>query len=127
MASHPAAPSQVKSALDVLAQKVTTFTDVGNSLAHAQHLLKDLTSFEEKSSVSVDVGGGTVGTPRPSVTTPPCDPKPAPADPLLTPSPPPPTPSPPPTHPQPAPADPQPAPSPPPPTQKQEVLSAPRS
>ena len=71
MASHPAAPSQVKSALDVLAQKVTTFTDVGNSLAHVQHLLKDLASFEEKSSVSVDVGGGTAGTPCPSVTIPP--------------------------------------------------------
>uniref|UniRef100_A0A3Q1MZ76 MCF.2 cell line derived transforming sequence like n=1 Tax=Bos taurus TaxID=9913 RepID=A0A3Q1MZ76_BOVIN len=44
---------EVKSALDVLAQKVTTFTDVGNSLAHVQHLLKDLTSFEEKSSAAV--------------------------------------------------------------------------
>ncbi|XP_042111020.1 guanine nucleotide exchange factor DBS isoform X10 [Ovis aries] len=44
---------EVKSALDVLAQKVTTFTDVGNSLAHVQHLLKDLASFEEKSSAAV--------------------------------------------------------------------------
>ncbi|XP_045018435.1 guanine nucleotide exchange factor DBS isoform X7 [Bubalus bubalis] len=44
---------EVKSALDVLAQKVTTFTDVGNSLAHVQHLLKDLAGFEEKSSASV--------------------------------------------------------------------------
>nr|XP_014335768.1 PREDICTED: guanine nucleotide exchange factor DBS isoform X1 [Bos mutus] len=44
---------EVKSALDVLAQKVTTFTDVGNSLAHVQHLLKDLTGFEEKSSAAV--------------------------------------------------------------------------
>lgn len=42
---------QVKAALDVLAQKIATFTDVGNSLAHVEHLLKDLTSFEEKSSV----------------------------------------------------------------------------
>ncbi|XP_067569876.1 guanine nucleotide exchange factor DBS isoform X6 [Pseudorca crassidens] len=41
---------EVKAALDVLAQKITTFTDVGNSLAHVQHLLKDLASFEEKSS-----------------------------------------------------------------------------
>lgn len=62
LAPRPAAPSQVKAALDVLAQKVTTFTDVGNSLAHVQHLLKDLASFEEKSSVSVDAGGGTTGT-----------------------------------------------------------------
>ena len=42
---------QVKASLDALAQKIATFTDVGNSLAHAGHLLKDLTSFEEKSSV----------------------------------------------------------------------------
>nr|XP_030712563.1 guanine nucleotide exchange factor DBS isoform X1 [Globicephala melas] len=41
---------EVKAALDVLAQKITTLTDVGNSLAHVQHLLKDLASFEEKSS-----------------------------------------------------------------------------
>ncbi|GAB5566489.1 guanine nucleotide exchange factor DBS isoform X8 [Prionailurus iriomotensis] len=44
----------VKASLDALAQKIATFTDVGNSLAHAGHLLKDLTSFEEKSSVSVE-------------------------------------------------------------------------
>uniref|UniRef100_A0A8C9CTB0 MCF.2 cell line derived transforming sequence like n=1 Tax=Phocoena sinus TaxID=42100 RepID=A0A8C9CTB0_PHOSS len=41
---------EVKAALDVLAQKIATFTDVGNSLAHVEHLLKDLASFEEKSS-----------------------------------------------------------------------------
>lgn len=62
LAPRPAALCQVKAALDVLAQKVTTFTDVGNSLAHVQHLLKDLAGFEEKSSVSVDAGGGTAGT-----------------------------------------------------------------
>ncbi|XP_036996654.2 guanine nucleotide exchange factor DBS isoform X2 [Artibeus jamaicensis] len=45
---------EVKASLDVLAQKVATFTDVGNSLAHAEHLLKDLTSFEEKSSAAVE-------------------------------------------------------------------------
>ncbi|XP_072832670.1 guanine nucleotide exchange factor DBS isoform X2 [Vicugna pacos] len=44
---------EVKAALDALAQKIATFTDVGNSLAHAEHLLKDLASFEEKSSVAV--------------------------------------------------------------------------
>ncbi|XP_030888605.1 guanine nucleotide exchange factor DBS [Leptonychotes weddellii] len=51
----PAPPVfQVKASLDTLAQKIATFTDVGNSLAHAEHLLKDLTSFEEKSSASVE-------------------------------------------------------------------------
>lgn len=56
---------QVKAALDVLAQKIATFTDVGNSLAHVEHLLKDLASFEEKSSVRsgtwTDVGGRQPG------------------------------------------------------------------
>lgn len=67
---------QVKSSLDALAQKIATFTDVGNSLAHAEHLLKDLASFEEKSSVRTVTwvalgrgqprGGarGTLGSPR---------------------------------------------------------------
>ncbi|KAK7805728.1 hypothetical protein U0070_010949 [Myodes glareolus] len=41
---------EVKTTLDSMSQKIATFTDVGNSLAHVQHLLKDLTSFEEKSS-----------------------------------------------------------------------------
>ncbi|XP_070376275.1 guanine nucleotide exchange factor DBS isoform X7 [Equus asinus] len=45
---------EVKAALDTLAQKIVTFTDVGNSLAHVEHLLKDLTSFEEKSSAAVE-------------------------------------------------------------------------
>ncbi|XP_039082559.1 guanine nucleotide exchange factor DBS isoform X2 [Hyaena hyaena] len=45
---------EVKASLDALAQKIATFTDVGNSLAHAGHLLKDLASFEEKSSASVE-------------------------------------------------------------------------
>lgn len=45
---------QAKAALDVLAQKIATFTDVGNSLAHVEHLLKDLISFEEKSSAAVE-------------------------------------------------------------------------
>ncbi|XP_037384571.1 guanine nucleotide exchange factor DBS [Talpa occidentalis] len=43
-----------KAALDALAQKISTFTDVGNSLAHAEHLLKDLAAFEEKSSAAVE-------------------------------------------------------------------------
>uniref|UniRef100_A0A8D1VK76 MCF.2 cell line derived transforming sequence like n=2 Tax=Sus scrofa TaxID=9823 RepID=A0A8D1VK76_PIG len=45
---------EVKAALDALAQKVATFTDVGNSLAHVKHLLQDLTSFEEKSRAAVE-------------------------------------------------------------------------
>ncbi|XP_073068434.1 guanine nucleotide exchange factor DBS isoform X6 [Manis javanica] len=45
---------EVKAALDALAQKIATFTDVGNSLAHVEHLLKDLSSFEEKSSAAVE-------------------------------------------------------------------------
>ena len=57
----PPSRFQVKASLDVLVQKIATFTDVGNSLAHAEHLLKDLTSFEEKSSVRTgtwtDAGG----------------------------------------------------------------------
>ncbi|KAM4860067.1 guanine nucleotide exchange factor DBS isoform 3-T3 [Thomomys bottae] len=45
---------EVKAALDAASQKVATFTDVGNCLAHVHHLLKDLSSFETKSSVAVD-------------------------------------------------------------------------
>ncbi|XP_049634053.1 guanine nucleotide exchange factor DBS isoform X2 [Suncus etruscus] len=44
---------EVRAILDVLAQKIATFTDVGNSLAHVQHLLKDLTAFKEKSGAAV--------------------------------------------------------------------------
>ncbi|XP_004858582.1 guanine nucleotide exchange factor DBS isoform X4 [Heterocephalus glaber] len=45
---------EVKAALDTVSQKIATFTDVGNSLAHVEHLLKDLASFEEKSSMAVE-------------------------------------------------------------------------
>uniref|UniRef100_A0A8C3WDF9 MCF.2 cell line derived transforming sequence like n=1 Tax=Catagonus wagneri TaxID=51154 RepID=A0A8C3WDF9_9CETA len=45
---------EVKAALDALVQKVATFTDVGNSLAHVEHLLQDLTSFEEKSRAAME-------------------------------------------------------------------------
>ncbi|XP_057563748.1 guanine nucleotide exchange factor DBS isoform X1 [Hippopotamus amphibius kiboko] len=44
---------EVKAALDTLAQKIVTFTDVGNSLAHVQHLLRDLAGFEDKSRAAV--------------------------------------------------------------------------
>ncbi|XP_044937203.1 guanine nucleotide exchange factor DBS isoform X1 [Mustela putorius furo] len=49
---------EVKASLDALAQKIATFTDVGNSRAHAEHLLKDLASFEDKSSASVERARG---------------------------------------------------------------------
>ncbi|XP_011913479.1 PREDICTED: guanine nucleotide exchange factor DBS isoform X13 [Cercocebus atys] len=45
---------EVKAILDTVCQKIATFTDIGNSLAHVEHLLRDLASFEEKSSVSVE-------------------------------------------------------------------------
>ncbi|XP_058132385.1 guanine nucleotide exchange factor DBS isoform X19 [Dasypus novemcinctus] len=45
---------EVKAALDVVSQKISTFTDIGNSLAHVEHLLKDLASFEEKANASVE-------------------------------------------------------------------------
>ncbi|XP_045139922.1 guanine nucleotide exchange factor DBS isoform X2 [Echinops telfairi] len=49
---------EVKAALDVVSQKILTFTDVGNSLAHVEHLLKDLANFEEKAGVSVEKARG---------------------------------------------------------------------
>ncbi|XP_033033076.1 guanine nucleotide exchange factor DBS isoform X6 [Trachypithecus francoisi] len=45
---------EVKAILDAVCQKVATFTDIGNSLAHVEHLLRDLASFEEKSGVAVE-------------------------------------------------------------------------
>lgn len=53
---------QVKAILDAVCQKIATFTDIGNSLAHVEHLLRDLASFEEKSGVrrGPSWGGGRV-------------------------------------------------------------------
>uniref|UniRef100_A0A8C9IQX8 Guanine nucleotide exchange factor DBS n=1 Tax=Piliocolobus tephrosceles TaxID=591936 RepID=A0A8C9IQX8_9PRIM len=45
---------EVKAILDAVCQKVATFTDIGNSLAHVEHLLRDLASCEEKSGVAVE-------------------------------------------------------------------------
>lgn len=42
---------QVKAALDVVSERLSAFTDVGNSCSHAEHILKDLVNFEEKSCV----------------------------------------------------------------------------
>lgn len=42
---------QVKAALDIVSERLSAFTDVGNSCSHVEHILKDLASFEEKSRV----------------------------------------------------------------------------
>uniref|UniRef100_A0A8C3JMS7 MCF.2 cell line derived transforming sequence like n=1 Tax=Calidris pygmaea TaxID=425635 RepID=A0A8C3JMS7_9CHAR len=41
---------EVKAALDIVSERLTAFTDVGNSCSHVEHILKDLANFEEKSS-----------------------------------------------------------------------------
>ncbi|XP_063507254.1 guanine nucleotide exchange factor DBS isoform X2 [Pongo pygmaeus] len=45
---------EVKAILDAVSQKIATFTDIGNSLAHVEHLLRDLAGFEEKSGVAME-------------------------------------------------------------------------
>ncbi|XP_037585182.1 guanine nucleotide exchange factor DBS isoform X7 [Cebus imitator] len=45
---------EVKVVLDTVSQKIAAFTDIGNSLAHVEHLLRDLDSFEERSNVAVE-------------------------------------------------------------------------
>lgn len=45
---------EVKAALDTLVQKLGTLTDVGNSLAHAQHLLRDMATFKDKAQASLE-------------------------------------------------------------------------
>nr|XP_033803934.1 guanine nucleotide exchange factor DBS isoform X4 [Geotrypetes seraphini] len=45
---------EVKAALDVVSERLATFTDAGNSSSHAEHILKDLISFEEKSWESLE-------------------------------------------------------------------------
>uniref|UniRef100_A0A8C0G6T9 MCF.2 cell line derived transforming sequence like n=1 Tax=Chelonoidis abingdonii TaxID=106734 RepID=A0A8C0G6T9_CHEAB len=42
---------EVKAALSVASERLSAFTDVGNSVSHVEHILKDLTNFEEKSRV----------------------------------------------------------------------------
>uniref|UniRef100_A0A6I8P5N0 MCF.2 cell line derived transforming sequence like n=1 Tax=Ornithorhynchus anatinus TaxID=9258 RepID=A0A6I8P5N0_ORNAN len=42
---------EVKAALDVVSERLSAFTDVGNSYAHVEHILKDLLSFEEKECI----------------------------------------------------------------------------
>ncbi|XP_027530857.1 guanine nucleotide exchange factor DBS isoform X2 [Neopelma chrysocephalum] len=44
---------EVKAALDIVSERLSAFTDVGNSRSHVEHILKDLTNFEEKSCETV--------------------------------------------------------------------------
>ncbi|KFQ08067.1 Guanine nucleotide exchange factor DBS, partial [Haliaeetus albicilla] len=44
---------EVKAALDIVSERLSTFTDVGNSCSHVEHILKDLANFEEKSRETV--------------------------------------------------------------------------
>lgn len=48
---HSCVSFQVKAALDIVSERLSTFTDVGNSCSHVEHILKDLANFEEKSCV----------------------------------------------------------------------------
>lgn len=48
---HSGVSFQVKAALDIVSERLSAFTDVGNSCSHVEHILKDLASFEEKSRV----------------------------------------------------------------------------
>uniref|UniRef100_A0A8D0GT91 MCF.2 cell line derived transforming sequence like n=1 Tax=Sphenodon punctatus TaxID=8508 RepID=A0A8D0GT91_SPHPU len=45
---------QVKATLDIVSERLSAFTDVGNSCSHVDHILKDLASFEERSRESVE-------------------------------------------------------------------------
>ncbi|KAM6290661.1 guanine nucleotide exchange factor DBS isoform 1-T1 [Porphyrio hochstetteri] len=44
---------EVKAALDIVSERLSAFTDVGNSCSHVEHILKDLANFEEKSSETI--------------------------------------------------------------------------
>ncbi|XP_014740582.1 PREDICTED: guanine nucleotide exchange factor DBS isoform X6 [Sturnus vulgaris] len=44
---------EVKAALDIVSERLSAFTDVGNSRSHVEHILKDLANFEEKSHETV--------------------------------------------------------------------------
>ncbi|XP_054018815.1 guanine nucleotide exchange factor DBS isoform X2 [Dryobates pubescens] len=44
---------EVKAALDIVSERLSSFTDVGNSCSHVEHILKDLANFEEKSRETV--------------------------------------------------------------------------
>ncbi|XP_032907103.1 guanine nucleotide exchange factor DBS isoform X8 [Catharus ustulatus] len=44
---------EVKASLDIVSERLSAFTDVGNSRSHVEHILKDLANFEEKSHETV--------------------------------------------------------------------------
>ncbi|XP_075595890.1 guanine nucleotide exchange factor DBS isoform X2 [Balearica regulorum gibbericeps] len=44
---------EVKAALDIVSERLSAFTDVGNSCSHVEHILKDLANFEEKSRETI--------------------------------------------------------------------------
>ncbi|XP_010199412.1 guanine nucleotide exchange factor DBS isoform X2 [Colius striatus] len=44
---------EVKAALDIVSERLSAFTDVGNSYSHVEHILKDLANFEEKSHETI--------------------------------------------------------------------------
>ncbi|XP_063005999.1 guanine nucleotide exchange factor DBS isoform X2 [Melospiza melodia melodia] len=44
---------EVKAALDIVSERLSAFTDVGNSCSHVEHILKDLANFKEKSDETV--------------------------------------------------------------------------
>lgn len=48
---HSCVSFQVKAALDIVSERLSAFTDVGNSRSHVEHILKDLANFKEKSDV----------------------------------------------------------------------------
>uniref|UniRef100_A0A8D0FY20 MCF.2 cell line derived transforming sequence like n=1 Tax=Strix occidentalis caurina TaxID=311401 RepID=A0A8D0FY20_STROC len=50
---------EVKAALDIVSERLSAFTDVGNSCSHVEHILKDLANFEEK-SCSLTIGASPV-------------------------------------------------------------------
>uniref|UniRef100_K7GFG5 MCF.2 cell line derived transforming sequence like n=1 Tax=Pelodiscus sinensis TaxID=13735 RepID=K7GFG5_PELSI len=45
---------EVKAALIIVSERLSAFTDVGNSCAHVEHILKALANFEEKSHESLE-------------------------------------------------------------------------
>ncbi|XP_053867181.1 guanine nucleotide exchange factor DBS isoform X2 [Malaclemys terrapin pileata] len=45
---------EIKAALSIASERLSAFTDVGNSVSHVEHILKELANFEEKSRESLE-------------------------------------------------------------------------
>ncbi|XP_034614025.1 guanine nucleotide exchange factor DBS isoform X1 [Trachemys scripta elegans] len=45
---------EIKAALSIASERLSAFTDVGNSVSHVEHILKELSNFEEKSRESLE-------------------------------------------------------------------------